>query len=125
MQNFGGRNSWQNSSQQRLTNNILANTKNRVDITKYSLVTHEIICRLYIVATPVATTHPIVTPAAQAVLAKFVTPKTKTPQQPSVQGSLNVKSVNQALLAASAKRSTIKATLAASKYVMNSAHNNV
>jgi len=87
--------------------------------------THQEAVAVVIVATPVATTHPIVTPAAQAALAKFVTPKTKAPQQPSVQGSLNVKSVNQAVLAESAKRSTIKATLAGSKYVMNSTHNNV
>jgi len=44
IQNFEGRNFWQNSSQQRLVNNILANAQNRVDITKHSLVTHEIIC---------------------------------------------------------------------------------
>ena len=70
-----------------------------------------------IAATPVATTHPMITPAAQAALAKFVTPKTKTPQQPSVQGSVGVKSVNQAVMLASAKRSAIKASQAASKYV--------
>ena len=70
-----------------------------------------------ITATPVATTHPMITPAAQAALAKFVTPKTKTPQQSSVQGSAGVKSVNQAVMIASAKRSAIKASLAASKYV--------
>jgi len=44
IQNFGGRNFWRNSSQQRLVNNILANAQNRVNITKHSLVTYEIIC---------------------------------------------------------------------------------
>jgi len=43
IQNFGGRNFWRNSSQQRLMNNILVNSQNRVDITKHSLVTHKII----------------------------------------------------------------------------------
>jgi len=42
IQNFGWRNFWRNSSQQRLANNILVNAQNRVDITKHSLVTHEI-----------------------------------------------------------------------------------
>ena len=72
-----------------------------------------------ITATPVTTTHPMITPAAQAALTKFVTPKTKTPQKPTVQGSVGVKSVNQAVMIASAKRSAIKASLAASKYVYN------
>ena len=44
IQNFGGRNFWRNSSQQRLANNILMNTQNRGDITKHSLVTRETIC---------------------------------------------------------------------------------
>ena len=70
-----------------------------------------------IAATPVATVHPSITPAAQAALAKFVTPKTKTPQQPLLPGSGNIKSVNQAVIAASAKRSAIKSSLAASRYV--------
>ena len=72
-----------------------------------------------IAPTPVATVHPSITPAAQAALAKFVTPKTKTPQQPLVQGSATIRSVNQAVIVASAKRSAIKASLAASKYVVN------
>ena len=59
----------------------------------------------------------MITPAAQAALAKFVTPKIKTPQQPPVQGSVGVKFVNQAVMLASAKRSAIKASLVASKYV--------
>jgi len=45
IQNFGGRNFWQNSSQQRLVNNILVNAQNWVDTTKHSLVTHKTICR--------------------------------------------------------------------------------
>jgi len=44
IQNFGGKIFWQNSSQQRLANNILVNAQIRVNITKHSLVTHEIIC---------------------------------------------------------------------------------
>jgi len=44
IQSFGGRNFWWNSSQQRLVNNILMNAQNQVDITKHSLVTHEMIC---------------------------------------------------------------------------------
>jgi len=39
IQNFGGRNFWRNSSQQRL-----ANAQNRANITKHSLVTYKIIC---------------------------------------------------------------------------------
>ena len=72
-----------------------------------------------IAATPVATMHPSITPAAQAALAKFVTPKTKTPQQPLAPGSGNIKSVNQAVIAASVKRSAIKSSLAASRYAIN------
>jgi len=46
IQNFGARNFWQNSSQQKLANNILANAQNWVNITKHSLIiyAHEIIC---------------------------------------------------------------------------------
>jgi len=43
IQNFGERNFWRNSSQQRLVNNILANAQNQGNITKHSLVTHETI----------------------------------------------------------------------------------
>ena len=70
-----------------------------------------------VAATPIATTHPTITPAVQAALANFVTPKTKTPQRSPVPGSVGVKCVNPAVLIASAKRSAIKSSLAASKYV--------
>ena len=70
-----------------------------------------------VAATPIATAHPTITPAVQAALANFVTPKTKTPQRSPVQGSVGVKCVNQAVKIASAKRSAIRSSLAASKYV--------
>jgi len=44
IQNFGERKFWWNSSRQKLANNILANAQNQVEITKHSLVTHEITC---------------------------------------------------------------------------------
>ena len=44
-----------------------------------------------IVATPVGTVDPSITPTTQAALTKFVTPKMKTPQQLSVLGSGNIK----------------------------------
>jgi len=72
-----------------------------------------------ITATPMATPHPAITPAAKAALANFVTPKTKTPQQQQQQlapsGSVRIQSVNQAVLAASAKRSARKSAASASR----------
>jgi len=44
IQNFGGRKFWQNSAQQKLVNNILANAQNWVKITKCSLVRLDITC---------------------------------------------------------------------------------
>ena len=71
-----------------------------------------------ITATPMATPHPAITPAAKAALANFVTPKTKTPQQQqqlAPSGSVRIQSVNKAVLAASAKRSARKSAASASR----------
>ncbi|XP_065903031.1 condensin-2 complex subunit D3-L-like isoform X3 [Dysidea avara] len=70
-----------------------------------------------ITATPMATPHPAITPAAKAALANFITPKTRTPQkqQTAPSGSVRIQSVNKAVLAASAKRSARKSAATASR----------